>query len=84
MGAQVLYLRLLVTLRPSLSVTTILTVKRPLGSPRRSTGAVIRFPERVATRLPSTLTVALLSLKPLGCFSRMRKLRRLTHCFDDG
>jgi hypothetical protein len=44
--------------RPVDMVTRISTLKRPFGRPRRSTGAVTRLPLRVATSLPSTLTVA--------------------------
>src|SRR4029079_13741176 len=54
--AQVRYLRVELTLRPSASVTVMRTLKRPLGSPRRSTVAVSRTPRITFVRLPLTDT----------------------------
>src|SRR4051794_22524998 len=62
----------------------ILTVKRPFGRPRRSTGAVSRLPLTSFTRRPLTRTSAELTANPWGMRRRMRKLRRLTQRRAEG
>ena len=61
--------------RPSASLMTIFTVKRPLGRPRRSTGAVSREPRTTRTRLPLTETSADAALSPAGTLRRIRNFR---------
>src|SRR5260370_38077832 len=51
-------MRLPVKTRPSAARARMRTVKPPRGSPRRSTGAVMRLPCSVLTSLPLTVIVA--------------------------
>src|SRR4051812_31750266 len=60
------------------------TVKRPFGSPRRSTVDFSRPAFTTFTPLPFTNTRAETTVTPGTFAMRIRNRRRLTHDFDDG
>src|SRR3954452_15698782 len=62
----------------------ILTVKRPLGRPRRSTGADRPAPLTTFALLPLTSTVAFARAVPAGLCSRILNMRRLTQLCAEG
>jgi hypothetical protein len=82
--AQVWYVRLPAKRLPVTVVTTIRTTNLPLGSPRRSIGALMREPLIVLTRRPFTNTLAETTFSPCTLRRWMTKWRPLTQRFAEG
>src|SRR4051794_22615012 len=58
------------------------TVKRPLGRPRRLTGALSRAPRTTLTCLWLTKTTARTTVSPRTLGTRILKARRLAHLYE--
>jgi hypothetical protein len=69
---------------PVLVVTVIVTVNRPLGSPRRSIAERRRLPFTTRTGVPLTFTRAETIVRPGTLRTRIWNFRRLAQRFVDG